>query len=68
MSNLKASQRTTRRDVPSARRLLEAKALAPEPKDRPSGVRRTAPEGEATGRDEKTGSSDDEVSDSESSR
>jgi hypothetical protein len=44
MNNLKASQCTTRRDLPSAKRLLAAKALAPEPKERPSGIRPMAPD------------------------
>jgi hypothetical protein len=43
MTNTKASQSTTRRDIPSARRLLEARATALQPKDRPSGVCRTTP-------------------------
>ena len=68
MNNLKASQRTTRRDVPSARRLPEAKALAPDPKDRPSGVCRTKPEGETPAREGKTGRDENEEADSESSR
>jgi hypothetical protein len=58
MNDLKASQRTTRRDIPSARRLLQAAPLTPdeppasepppavEQGDRPSGVRSTTtPEG-----------------------
>jgi len=47
MTNTKASQCTTRRDIPSARRLLEARASALQPKDRPSGVVRTVPPDEA---------------------
>ncbi len=57
MSNLKASQCTTRRDLPSAKRLLAAKALAPEPGDRPSGVR------PATLPDEKVGEAETESED-----
>jgi hypothetical protein len=49
MNNVKPSQFTvTRRDIPSARRLVEGRASALRPEDRPSGVRRTAPlQGEA---------------------
>jgi hypothetical protein len=43
MNNTKASQSTTRRDIPSAKRLLEARATALQPKDRPSGICRTTP-------------------------
>jgi hypothetical protein len=43
MNDTKASQCTTRRDIPSARRLLEARASALQPKDRPSGVCRATP-------------------------
>jgi hypothetical protein len=45
MDDLKASQRTTRRDIPSARRLL-AKAPVPDDQDRPSGVHRTVAPGD----------------------
>jgi hypothetical protein len=60
MSDLKASQRPTRRDVPSARKLPEAKAAAPEPNDRPSGSRRTKPRDALLERD----SEDEEAIDS----
>ena len=43
MSTQKASQTTTRRDIPSARKLPEARPSAPEPRDRPSGICRTTP-------------------------
>jgi len=54
MSNLKASQfTTTRRDIPSARNPGISKASVLQPKDRPSGVCRTAADAATPGEDER---------------
>jgi hypothetical protein len=53
MNNPKPSQlTTTRRDIPSARRLQASKAAARHPEDRPSGLRRTAPADEAPSKED----------------
>jgi hypothetical protein len=53
MNNPKPSQlTTTRRDIPSARRLQASKASDQRPEDRPSGLRRTAPADEAPSKED----------------
>jgi hypothetical protein len=57
MDDLKTSQRTTRRDIPSARRLL-AETPVPDDEDRPSGVHRAlAPAAAAKDEEESTAAS-----------
>jgi hypothetical protein len=59
MNKPKASQfTTTRRDIPSARKLMEARASALRPEDRPSGVRRTAAPDATAPQEEEQGEKD----------